>query len=576
MVDLDKKSVSAGLYFCCGLIGGLAMLCASFGFSVLSRNACYDLKNGYSDLVDSWDSDRIYDITSNPNYALPSSDYYVKSWSGLWPGTMEGCYCSVSNRRKRVTQGLKTRDCNSNETSVGCIDIDSTPRRELLTWVNGETLLTVRIKGTSFLNTYNKIDSQGNCQGSGFINCGDKSSKSKGSCLPSKYGKCPLTDLTNTATTGYNSTAFSGFTLYTSNAQTKNPLAEAYIRQSHLCFIRSNMPNTPGRYRYPLFLGDYSSCREDKTVWSVGEAGEKSFYDKNGIKSYYTRLTEYDISDVYKVKLLVARGLEWSPDCSDTVPVMTSKKDDLVKVYDDYKNVIIIYSIAFALSVITIFAQGWFGFFHQHKKFFKLLFVSRVLWFIMALPPVVIAFSKTRDFIKFFDKIQSLSCSNDETNTNFANFSNSVKDNLGYKAGVMLGLLIANFAADALFVPLMFWNVFPKDYSDTAVSYPAPAANPPSIATVSPGTETAPLKPAPAQLAKPPVVTPPPAPVTPVTPAPQNDAWMLDNKAQGGKPLVLGNTQDPVLPPGFLEANAPKNELPPGFLHAQLDKERKN
>ena len=271
-------------------------------FAVSSRNGCDELKNGFSDLVDSWDVDRIYDITTSNSSAL-AADYYVSGWNGLWPGTVQGCYCTISNTKRKVSKGLKSRECNNNETIVGCTDVPSSPRRDLNVWKNNQRLYVIRVKGTSFLDTYLKIDNQGNCVSSDFTNCGDKTSKSRGACLPSKYGKCTLTDISDTSKTGYNITSLSSFNLYTSNSKSFNPVTEAYIRHDHLCFIRSQMPLSPGRSKYKLLNGDYENCNEDKSAFSVGSMKESEFYDLNtfNVKLNFTVSDMFEYSALYRV-----------------------------------------------------------------------------------------------------------------------------------------------------------------------------------------------------------------------------------------------------------------------------------
>jgi hypothetical protein len=127
-----KRAVFYCAYLWCAFLGALAMLSASFAFAVIGKREADSLKNGFSDLVDSWDADRIYAVSSSAPSSLPSSDHYLKTVSGVWPGTIEGCYCTDSNSRRKVTRGLKTRSCNTNETIVGCTSVDSTPRMELI------------------------------------------------------------------------------------------------------------------------------------------------------------------------------------------------------------------------------------------------------------------------------------------------------------------------------------------------------------------------------------------------------------------------------------------------------------
>ena len=431
----------------CLIIGSLVLLCVSFAYNVIGRKDAIELKSSFTDLVANWDEDMIYGITNNANYVLPTKDHYLKRWNGLWPGTVAGCYCTQSSRTMNVQKGLKSRTCNNNETRLGCSEIASTPAKDLNKWLNSEELQTIRIKGTSFLDNYNQIDETGKCKDLTYTNCGSLSSKAKGLCLPNKYGACPLTDIKSTAQAGYTPVAFNGFTFYTSNSQANNPICDAYIREHHLCFVRSSMPLTPGRSKYDLFNGDYKNCIEDKTTWSLGSMGEKTYFDLNQVN--YQGLKTFTVDDTRSWNLLNGRMLDWSPGCSDTVPTLTAKKDEFEVLVSRYTNMVIVYSIALALIVISSFGILC-SVFTKNRQLFKVMWFVKLLWFVMALPPIVIVFVKAQEFYKYFEKIVQLQCSNDDTNGNFMTFTDVMKYRLKNKTSIVLGLIVAMFAIDLI------------------------------------------------------------------------------------------------------------------------------
>jgi hypothetical protein len=287
------------------------------------------------------------------------------------------------------------------------------------------------------------------------------------------------------------------------------------------------MPITPRRDKYPLLFGEYSLCRVDNTAWSVDEMGETSFFNNNVLN--YARFPEFETSDNYKIKLQLARTLEWSPDCQETVPVMTGKKEELNETYKQFKIMVTVYSVAFGFTIIVI-CGNFFIFLMSWKQVYKLTFVFRVLMFSMALPPIVIVYTRTRNFYKFFDRIQELGCSNNDTNRNFAEFTDSVKKDLGFKTEVALGLLIAGFGLECLICVFAFC-IFPKDhYEETS---------------------------APSELKYKPEI--PPTPVVGLQPGKNTgEAQPLQN------PTSSPELQNP-LPPGFLESQRKQAQLPPGF-----------
>jgi hypothetical protein len=294
------------------------------------------------------------------------------------------------------------------------------------------------------------MDGNGDCMKPDYINCGDKSSKSRGACIPAKFGKCPLTDVAQSAVQNYTAKALTGFTLYTSNADSNNPVAEAYIRQDHLCFVRSQFPMTVGRERYPLSLGDYTSCKEDGTAWSVGETGEKSFFDANGITSYYSGLPEYNSSDVYRMKLLLARGLEWSPDCADAVPSMLDKRSELEDLFNSYSVMVVIFGISFGVGTSCIIGQ-FVATLRSAIRLLKWLFLVRSLAFVLALPPVVLAFAKEQRFSDYFERLVEFNCSSDEANVAFMEYNDSIKNETGYKSVDMLAIFLAGYCIETIF-----------------------------------------------------------------------------------------------------------------------------
>ena len=137
----------------------------------------------------------------------------------------------------------------------------------------------VKIKRTLFLDTYNDISSDGKCKSEDLMHCGNIDLKSKGVYLPSKIGRCPLTDLSSSSVAGSNIRSFVGFSLYHSTSNQNNPLSDLAIREHHLYFIYSQYPLTPVRSKYALMLGEYEQCRIDNNAWHVGEMDETTFYD---------------------------------------------------------------------------------------------------------------------------------------------------------------------------------------------------------------------------------------------------------------------------------------------------------
>ena len=464
------------IVWCGGCLGSLAMLIISFVYANLARKEFTRVKDSFGSLVSNWDSDLVFDLTSDPSYALPDSSYYLDGWTGQWPGTKNSCYCNQDNASKtkyaknKVLEGTKDRDCNSTESYYGCVDIPATDSKTLENWINGQKMYAVKIKDTSFLDTYNDISSDGKCKSVDLMHCGNINSKSKGVCLPSKIGRCPLTDLSSNSVADYNTSSFVGFSLYHSSSNQNNPLSDLAIREHHLCFIRSQYPLTPGRSKYILMLGEYEQCRIDNSAWHVGEMDETTFYDINNLN--YKMFPEFGSTDRNKMRMIGARTFDWTPGCSDTVPTMASKQDDLKVIDVDFRNLIVVYSIAFGFTVIVLagLVCSAMKYLDKNGKIYKCLFVARILFFIMALPSLVISYKKVRDFYKYFERINELSCSTPETAVNFDDYAATVKDNTGKKAFIAFMLFIFGFVVDIIICMIYLWCIKkqPDIYSSPA------------------------------------------------------------------------------------------------------------
>jgi hypothetical protein len=395
---------------------------------IASREA-YRVEATFSDLVSNWEEDLIFGVTSNPNYVLPSSDYYLKKWNGYWPGSVDGCYCKDSARIMKVSAGLKRKTCNENETLVGCKNVKATDSKDLDKWSNSQNLFTIKMKGANFMANYLNIDTSGNCVSSSFMYCGKKTSVSKGICISStKFLSCPLTDISETSKNGYNTTSLSGFSLYVVNDNNANPICDAKILEGHMCFVRTHFPRTAGRNKYSLMNGEYEACIEDKLAWSVGQVGEKTFFDLNTVP--YENLLSYGFSDDYKYKLMLGRVLEWSPFCSDTVPTMSTKKNDLTEIAYQYTVLIITYSISFSFAVILIFLMFMAARSSKTTLLYKVFFVLRLCFFVLSFPSLILTVMRVNSFIKYLNKVVDLQCTNDQTNENFRGSAEFIKKGL--------------------------------------------------------------------------------------------------------------------------------------------------
>ena len=458
--------------FCCCCLGALAMLIISFIWMILAKREMLLLKDGFQSLVSSWEKDMVYDISTDTNFARMTGVSNVKTqkWEGIWPGSIKGCHCTKASSRKKVTKGLKDRECNRNETSEGCTNIDPTPSRSLTRWIGSQEINVARVTGTNFYSSYSKIMSNGECQ-SGYRNCGDKSSTSKGYCISNDIPICPLTTISTGSQVGFTQVTFSGFSLYYAAEANKNPISQLSIEQDHACFIRSHFPLTSGRSKYKLLQGDHVSCRKDNGAVYLNELGEKDYFDINSLD--YGKLTEFDANNNYKYKLTFGKVLEWSPDCSEIVPSMRDKPQDLVDLYKQYKILFVLYIISLVfgsiyfivvlLSLVVGFDNSAGSTGEKSRQIYKCAFIVRLIFFSLVIPSILICTIKLNQFSNYFSNITQLSCSNSEGNANFKLISEDIDNKVHKKNIVMLSLSLSGIAIEFFLIILYLKGVNRKD-----------------------------------------------------------------------------------------------------------------
>ena len=401
--------------FCCAM----PLMVISLILFLISVQNQDSISDAIKDIGGSWSKDQVFAISSAPNPPL-GADQYMDKWVGYYPGTTEGCFCSQSNYYRRIQAGLKDRSCNLNESWYGgCSKINPTQPVTLSKFIEGQEVYAVRTKGTSFKENYDKMKSDGSCA-SGYKNCGNKDSKSKGFCIKESIQGCPLTDLSSNLKPGYNMVGFNGFVIYTSNsAGINNPITDLNITEDHLCQMKKFFPVTPDRQRYRLLKGYSGSCYKDENAISLGEIGETELFDLNGVD--YKNLIQFQTSNDFKYKLFAARLVEWSPDCKDMVVEVGNKSNDAQTLQDSFSTVKIVYII---VTIISLFLFFRFVCVESGPiKVYYLLFALRLILFIILISLIFNLNTKIKGIESYLDDISSKNCSSTETNANFKDLS---------------------------------------------------------------------------------------------------------------------------------------------------------
>lgn len=457
------------------------MLIISFIWVIQAKKQVKLLSEGFGSLTSNWNADMVFDISSTQPGSLPA-DGYVTNWQGRWPGTVAGCYCWQSDSEMNVKKGLYDRKCNSNETQLDCKDITPTDAKDMPNWAGSARLYATRIRGTSFIDSYKFMNEDGTCQ-SGYKNCGSKGTRAKGLCIKNSITDCPITDISTSTFSGARQVTFPTMSLYIGNANNNNPVCDLSISQNHLCFIRTQYPLADGRTKYLLLNGDYESCFKDQTAWSVDEMGEIDYLNINGVD--YNKLIDYNPSNNFRYQLMIARILDWSPSCADTVPSMLSKPSELDQTYSQYKILFGLYIASLSIAGIGYIA-AIFGIVKNRHHTLKLGVLIRIIAFLLIVTSMFICVARINSFQGYFKGIVDQECSNDSTNQNFKQISDSIKTKIHSKnvifivlsfVGIFIEIIIAIIVIRK-FAPSFSTSRYTPSYSPSSpVTLPSPANN---------------------------------------------------------------------------------------------------
>ena len=410
---------TATLYSCLCCCCAFPLLIAAFAVVCVAYSRQKEFSDNFQNLGGNWKQNVVVGITNTDQVPLKEGQY-VDRWQGNYPGTMDGCYCSTSAYYWRVSQGMKTRSCNWNETRAGCREIPSTPAKTLPKWINSQEIYVIRQRNTSFLENYSKLNADGTCA-EGFRNCGNKESKSKGFCIQNSVAECPITDISSDIKPGYQQVAFLGFVMFTSRAADNNPIVDTLIRESHLCYSRQDFGITPGRKRYELLKGDYANCIKDDSGMSLGELGEADLFDINGVD--YKGLINYSSDNKYRYKLLSSRVTEWAPACFPLVKDISARAEDSKSLDSTFFTLFVLYIISFVVSLFC-FIRIVYVFAHENKKTgYLLVFALRFILFIVILPSLFSVNTKCNNISKFVTEISTKDCSTAPVNNMFRELS---------------------------------------------------------------------------------------------------------------------------------------------------------
>ena len=413
------------------ILGAILLLISVFCFDS-AQKGMENIKDNVDKKFDVWSSDLVFDITSNPARPLGADEYLVP-WQGYFPGTKAGCYCSLGSLSvDGLSAGLNTRECSGRSLYQNCVNIPPQSPQPLTKYIANQVFYAVKIKGTSFLQTYSKINTDGTCQ-AGFKHCGNPASISKGVCIPATVPTCPLTNILPSNSGSDTELKVGAFSFWINRDEKENPISDVNITESHLCTVRTDYPITANRKRYPLLLGYSENCKMDTLAAKLPYVlGEKDFFDQNGVN--YKDLKDYDVSNSYQYYMIAGRSTEWSPNCAKEVPGLVSGSKKGADLNSQYSTLWWLFIASFVVffcacaAIIAMFAASSSSSSGPNKICICLAAVLVLISVFLIFPSFCIVMSNSSALASDLEGFASKKCSNEVTNNYYTQLNKDFQD----------------------------------------------------------------------------------------------------------------------------------------------------
>ncbi len=442
----------------------LPFFIVSFIWMIDARDEFEVFRDSFESIGLTWQSDAVFELgesSSGFSSLLSVPGAYSEVWHGEWLGTDRGCTCPPGISGRGVRGGTNTGKCGGNETRAGCADLEPLEAKPLDKWISSQQIHVLKIKGTSFYEVYRRISKDGSCE-AGYRNCGKKDSISKGFCILDSIPVCPLTTVKSSSAVGFESLAFNGFDLYSAREAQKQPITWLSIEEQEGCFVRTHRAISNGRSKYKVLRGNYKDCLIDEAVQKLDQnIGEKDLFDINGIE--YSKLKNYDVSNNYRYKLVYSSPMEWSIDCQDAVQVFRGKIDDLESLHRQFRTLLVLYSVSFAVTgllwvgQVVVLCKASLGI---RRLLFKVALLARLVIFFLVAPSMMIVTIKMKQFQSFFYNVTNLECSTDQNNSHLRIIADNISKNVTSKTVIMISLSYVGMAYECFCYVIFFYKLW--------------------------------------------------------------------------------------------------------------------
>lgn len=378
-----------------------------------------EFRSSFQDPALSWREDPVYEISSSKNKFSPLADHpsaYTTVWSGMWPGTLEGCDCpKYSSWYTTVEDSTIVGDFWTQPHRKNCECYAATPAQPLTKLVNGKEIFVLRIKYTSFLDVYTKMNQDGSCQ-EGFKNCGDKSSVSKGYCIPISISECPMTALSNTNARGIG--------LISSGSVDPNSLSSQPEEGQPVALVSMVESNS----RYPLLNPvPENPVPLHSYTWSFySDQGQLDLFDINSVP--YSQFNYYEVDNQFKYQLVYSKPLEWRPECSKYVSPLNEAAKTIEEIGEWFNCIFWLFYLLGCVGGIQATACRLNKLGSDEGRFPKVFTVSLFFFYLPLILLILLLMNfldKVRGLESLFDGIVNMECSSKAANSYFKNFQES-------------------------------------------------------------------------------------------------------------------------------------------------------
>lgn len=317
-------------------------------------------------LLDNWKYDMIKEIvTVDPTAECPTG--YAPLLKYKWHGTMDGCNCKNITTTYDATANVTLKNviyknkCNSTQTGLGCSMIAPLAAKDLTVY-RGYKYCAERIKGSSFLETAEKMKEDGTCM-DGFMKCGGKDNSMNAICADkTKFNNiCPVMDITDNppGTNGYVRVNLSHLYITRHADFGNSSISEIHGNDGGIC-LKSAKETTTTLTNHELMNKNLTRCTEFDNSYKAFGAGQplRDLFTTNGVFVSVVPELETHITNAQNFIPFKKDYIGFKTTCRDEVRVMVNSEGEVKSIRGAQTGLLAIAIIVgFILGVVYIILE---------------------------------------------------------------------------------------------------------------------------------------------------------------------------------------------------------------------------